>query len=106
MNNFVLSPPVVFIILILVGLLLSYSLSFIAPSGAKSQRKAEAYACGQRNIDHRVSPDYSQFFPVAFFFTIMHVMVLTIATAPKDALTLPLIYIGAALLALLIIFRR
>ena len=52
-----------------------------------------------------MSPDYSQFFPYAFFFTIMHVLTLIIATAPVDALTLPLLYVAVGILALLIIFR-
>ena len=102
----VLSPPIVFIILILTGLFFSYMVSSLAAPGVDSARKVEAYACGQRNITHNVSPDYSQFFPFAFFFTIMHVLVLVVATAPKDALTLPLIYVAAGVLSLMIIFRR
>ena len=34
------------------------------------------------------------------------VMVLAVATAPAGALTLPLLYVGAGCLALLIAFRR
>jgi len=102
----VLSPPIVLIILILTGLFLSYMVSSLAAPGVASERKFESYACGQRNVTHNVSPDYNQFFPFAFFFTIMHVLVLVVATAPKDALTLPLIYVAAGVLSLMIIFRR
>lgn len=107
MSAFVLLPPVAFIILIIAGLLFSYAVSGWAPANSnQDERKLESYACGQRNITHRVSPDYNQFFPIAFFFTVIHVLVLVIATAPRDALTLPLIYVAAGVLALIILFRR
>ena len=101
-----LSPPIALTLLIVLGLFLSYMVSFLSAKGAESDRKVEAYACGQRNVTHSVSPDYNQFFPFAFFFTIMHVLVLVVATAPVGALTLPLIYVAVGVLALLIIFRR
>jgi len=106
MTEFILSPPVAFLILILAGIFLSYMVAPLAAKGRESARKFESYACGQRNVTHSVSPDYNQFFPYAFFFTIMHVLVLVVATAPKDAFTLPLIYVAAGVLALMIIFRR
>ncbi len=102
-----LSPPVAFLLLVGVGLALSYAVSGLAAAGSTTgERKLESYACGQRHVTHNVSPDYGQFFPYAFFFTIMHVLVLVIATAPRDVLTLPLLYVGAGVLALYIIFRR
>lgn len=106
MTEIVLSPPIAFIILILTGLFLSYMVAPLAAQGRSSERKVESYACGQRNVAHSVSPDYEQFFPYAFFFTIMHVLVLVVATAPRDAFTLPLIYVAVGVLALMIIFRR
>lgn len=74
--------------------------------GSESAGKYTSYACGQGNVPNRVSPDYSQFFPYAFFFTIMHVLVLVLATVPNDVLLLPLIYLGIGFLALFILFRR
>lgn len=109
MSSIILSPPVVLVILVIVGAFLSYmvsSLSAKAGASTLADRKGESYACGQRNVTHSVSPDYGQFFPIAFFFTIMHVLVLVVATTPKGVLTLPLIYIAAGLLALIIIIRR
>lgn len=106
MSEIILSPPIALLILILVGLGLTHVVSSLAAAGRDGERKLEAYACGQRNYVHNVSPDYSQFFPYAFFFTIMHVLVMIVATAPKDALTMPLLYVAAGVLALLIIFRR
>ena len=107
MLDFLLLPPLAFIILLSIGLLLSYGIGLKFPQKMTgSGRKYESYACGQRNVTHNVSLDYDQFFSIAFFFTVMHAMILVIATAPKDAITLPLIYVAAGALALLIIFRR
>ncbi len=105
MTNFLLSPPITVLLLVFVGLGLSYFSATLAAPGKQSDRKLEAYSCGQRHVTHNVSPDYGQFFPFAFFFTIMHVLVLIVTTAPHGALTLPLLYVAAGVLALLIIFR-
>ena len=104
-GNILLAPPITFILLVLLGMALSHFAASLSAHGSDSDRKLEAYACGQRNVVHKLSPDYSQFFPYAFFFTIMHVLTLIIATAPVDALTLPLLYVAVGILALLIIFR-
>jgi len=106
MEQLLLSPPIVFLIFILLGLGFLRLVEPYAAAGADSEHKLEPYACGQRQVVHDVSPNYSQFFPYAFFFTIMHVLVLVVATAPKGALLLPLLYVAGGLLALIIIFRR
>ena len=106
MDQLFLSPPIVFIVLLVCGVFFSLMISFLAPRSSPGIRKNESYACGQRNVDHMISPDYEQFFPFAFFFTIMHVLVLVVATAPKENITLPLIYVAAGILSLMILFRR
>lgn len=115
LEHILLSPPVTLLIFLLLGLALSRAVAGYAAAGDNSERKLESYACGQREVNHSVSPDYSQFFPYAFFFTIMHVLVLVVATAPAwklgapgamGALSLPLMYVAGGLLALVIIFRR
>ena len=106
MVQILLAPPVTLIIFILLGLGLSRAIAGYAAAGGESERKLESYACGHRQVTHSVSPDYSQFFPYAFFFTIMHVLALVVATAPPGQLILPLLYIAGGLLALVIIFRR
>ncbi|MCL2817360.1 MAG: hypothetical protein FWD39_03100 [Clostridiales bacterium] len=106
LNSILLSPPITFLILVFLGLVFSYLAGFLSAKGVHSEGKIAAYACGQSDTEHNVSPDYSQFFPFAFFFTVMHVFVLIIATVPKTALGLPLLYLGAAVLALVILFRR
>jgi NADH:ubiquinone oxidoreductase subunit 3 (subunit A) len=106
MAQLILSPPIVLIVLIISGVFFSHMASTLSAKGELSTRKGEAYACGQRDVTHNVSPDYRQFFPVAFFFTIMHVLVLVVATAPKGVITLPLLYIAAGVVALIITIRR
>ena len=115
MEQLLYYPPVTLLIFLLLGLALSRAAAGYAAVGEESVRKLESYACGQRQVNHSVSPDYSQFFPYAFFFTIMHVLVLVVATAPSwklgapgamGAFALPLLYVAGGLLALVIIFRR
>jgi len=106
MEKILLSPPVAFIILLAVIMLLTYLSKFIAAKGTVSAGKEEAYASGEDFKVHKVQPNYSQFFPFAFFFTIMHVVALIVATVPKEISLLAFIYVFVAFLALLILFRK
>jgi len=106
MKDILLSPPIAFILLLLVFILLGFISKSMAPKGTASVGKGEAYASGEDVKSHKAQPDYRQFFPFAFFFTIMHVVVLIVATVPKEVSPLSFVYIFAALLALLILFRK
>jgi len=105
-EGIILSPPVLFILFAAIFGVCSKFLSRYAAQGANEGHKMDPYACGQRDIRNYVNPDYGQYFPMAFFFTIMHVLVLVVATAPYDAPVLPVVYIGAGVLAMVIIFKR
>ncbi len=106
MENILLSPPIAFTLILIVVILLAAVSKFMAPKGTETAGKYESYAGGEDYKLHKVQPDYSQFFPFAFFFTIMHVVVLIVATVPKEAALMSFIYIFAAILALLILFRK
>lgn len=106
MNNFLLLPPLAFIIFLLLSLGLSKVTTLISAKGTESYGKTQAYACGQDVQFHKAQPDYSQFFPFAFFFTIMHVVALIIATVPSGLSGMAALYLVTALLALFILFRR
>jgi NADH:ubiquinone oxidoreductase subunit 3 (subunit A) len=106
MENILLSPPIAFIILLVVFILSLNVSKFMAPKGTASEGKGEAYAGGENVKSHKAQPDYRQFFPFAFFFTIMHVVVLIVATVPKEVSPISFVYIFAAILALLILFRK
>ena len=106
--NYLLIPPVAFFVVLALVLLQARLVSKFAAKGSPSNGKNKSYACGEDVLDHRVQPDYSQFYSFAFFFTIMHVVVLVVATAPVDFMSdvMAGFYILAAIVSLLILFRR
>jgi NADH-quinone oxidoreductase subunit A len=106
MEKLISSPPIVFLIFTVLFFIGAKLLGFLSSSGIRGERETDSYACGQKDVQHYVNPDYSQFFPFAFLFTIMHVLVLVVATAPFDALLLPVVVIASGALSLAIIFRR
>jgi len=110
MANWLLVPPIAFIVVLLLSILLSKlskALEFhdnSAPGG-----KYKSYACGENVDSPRVQPGYEQFFPFAFFFTIMHVVALVIATVPHETRGTALIaglFVMCALSGLFILFRK
>ncbi len=102
----ILTPPAAFIILLAAAFLFSGLSNFLSMKGKASAGKTKPYSCGEEVTAATAQPDYSQFFPFAFFFTIMHVLILIIATVPKGVLGMPLVYLGAGVIALFILFRR
>ena len=104
MSILLLVPPVAFTLLVMVVWALSTA------SGTLSlKRKGAARGAGQavrrrRGLQkHRVQVDYGQFFPFAFFFTILHVVTLIVATSPArtlESLAIAAIYVLGALLGL------
>ncbi|MDD2568216.1 MAG: hypothetical protein PHN47_05420 [Clostridia bacterium] len=105
-NQIMLFPPIAFLFFIIVSAAISKVSSKLAPQGNDAPWKFKPYAGGEEVTSHHVQPDYSEFFPYAFFFTVMHVVALILATVPAETIILPMIYVLAAVLALLILFRR
>ena len=109
-EQIILSPPLAFIaIFVVIGLLvllasrLAVRPAFVKPGTLK------AYACGEDVKDHRARSDYGQFFPFAFFFTIMHVVALIVATVPAENLRIfgmALLFIVASAMGLFILYRN
>jgi hypothetical protein len=110
MSMLLLVPPVAFTLVFLVVWGLSGgagSLSFRRRGSRGALEKP--YAGGEVMRRNRFQPDYSQFFPFAFFFTILHVVTLVVATSPArtlESLAIAVIYVLGALLGLFILFRR
>ncbi len=108
-KTLILLPPAAFLIMLAVSWLMSYlskPLAFKRKGPEGALRKA--YASGEDVKQHRVQPDYGQFFPFAFFFTILHVVALIAATAQTGtagALAVALLYVAGAMLGLFILFR-
>jgi NADH-quinone oxidoreductase subunit A len=109
MENFLLMPPVAFLIiftLIILFLILSKGLAYVNKNASPDSKKP--YACGEDVLRHRYRPDYKQFFAFAFFFTIMHVTTLIIACIPREtigSLEIAVLYLLGAITALFILFR-
>ena len=109
MNTILLLPPILFVVVLAFVLLFS---GLVRPLAAKATRpaggKQKAYACGEDVKNHHAQPEYAQFFPFAFFFTIMHVIALIAATAPSGNVqiaALAALYLLAAVMGLFILFR-
>ena len=110
LGRILLSPPAAFITMLVFMLLLSRILSIFAFRPKKrGEGMTKSYACGEDVQTHLIQPEYGDFFPFAFFFTILHVVALMITTVPIERVgtfSLALIYILGAITGLLIIFRR
>ncbi|MDD5439290.1 MAG: hypothetical protein PHS37_03795 [Candidatus Omnitrophica bacterium] len=105
-----MSPPLVFIIVLGAASLLSAALSRLAYKRKNAPGDlTKPYACGEENFSPLVQPDYSQFFPFAFFFTFLHVVALIIATVPTTSIasfSIAVMYIIGAVIGLSILYRR
>jgi NADH-quinone oxidoreductase subunit A len=108
MSNWLFLPPIAFGLLWLTVTILEVASRPLAPRGADSLGKTKAYACGEDPVTNRLQPNYGEFFPVAFFFTIMHVAALILATVPQGGLkkfiSIAALYLLTALSGLFILF--
>jgi len=109
LNSLLLSPPVAFLILFAFAALEIWTLRAITAKGTETPGKRKPYACGEDIVRHRLQPDYSQFFSLAFFFTIMHVVAMIIATVPAGSIAASLLAVAftlSAVAGLLALFRK
>lgn len=111
MNRIILSPPVAFLVMLVSAIIISGILSRLGarPKAGDGEGTLKSYACGEDVSTHLMQPDYTQFFPFAFFFTILHVITLIVATVPVEnieSFSIAALYVVGAISALLILFRR
>lgn len=114
MADVLLLPPVAF--LVMLGLVSLHGAGFRALGRRlhRGRRRPSAaalapYACGEDVGQQRVQPDYRQFFPFAFFFTIMHVVALIVTTLPTGvpaASALAAAFLVSAAVGVYVLFRR
>ncbi|MCX5751876.1 MAG: hypothetical protein NT099_09520 [Candidatus Saganbacteria bacterium] len=108
--NIIFLPPVAFFIVMAATLLLAWILSPLAYKPKNPPKDGtKAYACGENVPKHRIQINYTQFFPFAFFFTILHMAALMVTTVPTSNLAtffIAFIYILGALVGLLILLNR
>ncbi|MCX5699235.1 MAG: hypothetical protein NTX01_06020 [Candidatus Omnitrophica bacterium] len=109
-DTILFSPPVAFIITLLAVVILAKVCGTFASGKRQDQTEAKkAYACGEDFKGHLIQPDYSQFFPFAFFFTILHVVALVIATVPAETVeifAIAVVYVAGAIIGLLILLKK
>jgi hypothetical protein len=111
-GSWLLVSPILFLILLVAAALLYRLLGFLslpAPVRQPGSGGGKAYACGEDVEDHHAGPEYSQFFPFAFFFTIMHVFALVVATVPAGdlgAMAVAACYVIGSAIGLFILFRE
>jgi len=110
MDKVLLLPPVTFVLMLAVVGLFSAGLSRLSfkRKGPKTDIE-KSYACGEEVPTHLMQPDYSQFFPFAFFFTVLHVVALMITTVPVETMgsfAIAVLYILGAAVGLVILFRK
>ena len=113
MTDLLLIPPVTFLVMLVLSWVHSRgfdALAFKVDPAKQPPGKYKPYACGEIDVaDHRAQPDYDQFFPFAFFFTIMHVVALIVTTLPvgsPHAMVLALGFLFSAFVAVYVLLRR
>jgi NADH:ubiquinone oxidoreductase subunit 3 (subunit A) len=119
-GSLVLFPLVAFAIVLAASVLLYVALGALrAGKRQKGARGLGPYACGEELPTHMIQPDYGQFYPFAFFFTVLHVVALIATTVPATGANgLPIdvtfgsilviagIYVAGAVAGLTILYRK
>jgi NADH:ubiquinone oxidoreductase subunit 3 (subunit A) len=113
MTDLLLIPPVTFLVMLALSWLHSRGFDAMAfkldPAKPQPPGKFKPYACGEDVADHRSQPDYDQFFPFAFFFTIVHVVALIVTTVPVGSLAASILAVGflfSTAVAVFVLLRR
>jgi NADH-quinone oxidoreductase subunit A len=109
MNFWLLLPPFAFSLILFVVLLFSYYMKKGSFRGAMGPGAKEPYSCGEEMEENKYQPNYGQFFSFAFFFTIMHVVALVVATIPvgvPDHFFMAALYLAGVLISLFSLIRE
>jgi NADH-quinone oxidoreductase subunit A len=105
--EFLLSPPVAFILFLAIAFLLYFLGKRLAPKLNKTGGKLTTYACGEDIPGVKVQFGYRLFFFIALFFTIMHVAALMIATVPSGKIVwFAVLYLAVIFLSIMALVTR
>lgn len=105
--DFLISPPVAFVLYLLVVFLIYLLGKRMAPKLNKVGGKLTTYACGEDIPGAKVQFGYRLFFFIALFFTIMHVAALMIATVPSGKIVLfAMLYLAVIFLSIMALVTR
>ena len=97
--NFLLFPPIAFLISVLLVTLLSLLGKTLAGPSKYSALKSSVYSSGEEAPTHMAAPGYRPFFVVALFFAVLHLGVLVLGTGISSPVLI--IYLCGLILALL-----
>ena len=104
MSETMFYPIVTFLIMLIIVYLLYLFAGTLSPKFSKAKYKLKPYACGEEYAGGKTQQSYN-FFHVAFFFTVLHVGALLIATAPLgNAAILGCVLIGVMALTAFALF--
>lgn len=84
----VITPIVSFLVLLVIVVILYLLAGRLEPPFQATKYKTKSYFCGEEAPPVEEAHQSYDFFHVAFYFTILHVGVLVVATAPVGASTL------------------
>ena len=103
MGQFLLYPPIAFLILLLIGYLIYRLSGALGPKPNMIEGKLSTYACGEDIPGRKVQYSY-HLFHFAFFFTVLHVAALVIATVPSGSIAMVgIVYLLIALIAVVVL---
>ena len=105
--DFLISPPVAFLIFLAIAFLVYALGSRLAPKLKKEGGKLATYACGEDLPGVKLQFGYRLFFFIALFFTMMHVAALVIATLPGGKIVFfGIIYLVMIFLSIMALITR
>ncbi|MCJ7643740.1 MAG: hypothetical protein MUP28_04590 [Candidatus Aminicenantes bacterium] len=105
--EFLLSPPVAFLVFLGFAFLLYALGKRMAPKPRNVGGKLETYACGEHLPGFKIQFGYRLFFFIALFFTMMHVAALVIATVPSGKIVFfAVIYLAMIFLSIMALVTR
>ena len=105
--EFLISPPVAFILFLAIACLIYLLGKRMAPKLNKTGGKLTTYACGEDIPGAKVQFGYRLFFFIALFFTIMHVAALMIATVPAGKIVwFAVLYLAVIFLSIMALVTR
>ena len=105
--EFLISPPVAFVLFLAVAWLVYLVGKRMAPKMTRIGGKLTSYACGEDIPGTKVQFGYRLFFFIALFFTIMHVATLIIATVPAGKIVwFAVFYLAVIFLSIMALVTR
>jgi NADH:ubiquinone oxidoreductase subunit 3 (subunit A) len=101
--SILLTPPLAFLIYIPLVFAIYFVGRGLAGKGTPSEEKSSLYSSGEEAPTALAAPGYRPFFLVAFFFAILHLGMLVLATGTLDVKMIPyLVGLVLALIALIL----